>query len=244
MPSPYVVKVVILGETTVGKTSLLKCFVQEKPPPFKMPVTIGIDFKPKTVERLVNGKTEQVQAMVWDTAGQERFRALPPTMYKPDPVRKMDPVAFIVCYDITTRWTFDKGTEVQSAVEYWLDQVKQHAASNSVVCLVGNKLDLAENNPEDRAVTTEEGAEMAKKHGVNYFFETSAITGKNVEDMFLKVLDEVLDRIVKAEDPEEDPMPVIQPFSFQLGGPPSMEAPAAGGCWLLSWINGCPRRNR
>lgn len=68
---------------------------------------------------------------------------------------------------------------------------------------------------------------MAKKHGVNYFFETSAFTGKNVEDAFLKVLDEVLARIVKAE---EDPVDETATKSFRAGGPPTMEQPQAGGC--------------
>jgi len=230
MSAAYRVKVVILGESAVGKTSLLKYFVDGNAPPLGLPTTIGVDFKPKNVERLVNGKTEQVQVQLWDTAGQERFRTITPMMYKTTqaPNGKMNSMGLVVCYDITNRASFDESTtSSQPSVEYWLGQLKEHAASNSVSCLVGNKLDLAESNPEDRAVTTEEGAEMAKKHGVNYFFETSAFTGKNVEDAFLKVLDEVLARIVKAE---EDPVDETATKSFRAGGPPTMEQPQAGGC--------------
>jgi len=218
------VKVVILGDSAVGKTSLLKYFCEGKQPSPGMPTTIGVDFKLKTVERMVNGTMEKVQIQVWDTAGQEKFRTITPMMYKSTqgPNGKMNSMGIIVCYDLTNRATLDE------SVDFWVNQVREHAAENVVTCIVGNKKDLADGGARD--VPTEEGEALAKKHNVNFFHETSAYTGEAVEDMFLKIVDEVLVRIIKAEEAAdaEDARPSSAPITHESFKP--ADGPAKKPC--------------
>jgi len=216
MNAAYRVKLVILGDSAVGKTSLLKYFVEGKKPQIGLPTTIGVDFKIKHVERMINGSREQVQVQVWDTAGQERFRTITPMMYKSTqgPNGKMNSMGLIVCYDITQRNTYDE------SVDFWVAQLREHAADNVVTCLVGNKVDLAEQNPEQRSVPREEGEALAKTHKIDYFYETSAFTGEAVEEMFLKIVDEVLVRITRDEEEAlDEPAPATMTLHDGPSGP-------------------------
>jgi len=148
----------------------------------------------KKLERLVKGVSEQVQVQVWDTAGQERFRTITPMMYKSTqgPNGAMKPMGMLVCYDCCNRETFDKN------VEFWVNQFREHASDNVVTCLVGNKKDLADAG--QRQVQREEGEALAKSLRLDHFYETSAFSGDAVEEMFLRVVDEVLERIIHDED--------------------------------------------
>lgn len=186
----YRLKIAIVGESFVGKTSLLKNFIDgEKPSPQDIPATIGVDFFTKTLERDVNDTRKQVQVQLWDTAGHERFRTITPNFFR-------QAQGIIVCYDITDRKTYED-------VDFWLNELRTHAASDVVTCMAGNKLDLVEEKPEKRSVSTVEAEELAKRCSVDYFHETSAITGKNVEEMFLEIVDVVLARLMQAEEEEE-----------------------------------------
>lgn len=192
----YRVKIVIIGESSVGKTSLLNYFVTEKRPDPGTLTTIGVDFKSRRIDRTVNGDTQQVNVLVWDTAGQERFRTITPQMYRNTAGAdgKPTPMGIIVCYDITTKETFEN-------VEYWVSEYRQHSSGNVVSCLAGNKIDLA----EKRQVQREAGEELAQRLNMNYFYETSAYTGEHLEEMFLKVVDEVLLGMIRMEEGIEAP---------------------------------------
>mmetsp|Transcript_124413 Transcript_124413/g.387340 ORF Transcript_124413/g.387340 Transcript_124413/m.387340 type:complete len:205 (+) Transcript_124413:95-709(+) len=164
----HLVKLLLLGDSAVGKSSLLMRFCECK---FEsnFVLTIGVDFKWKQVER--NAKKLRLQ--VWDTAGQERFRTITPAYYRAA-------MGVVITYDICDRESFDH-------VEYWVQQLDQHGDAAVQRILVGNKSDLA----DLRKVAKEDGEALAAKFNMA-FFETSAKSGENVDNAFLKIADEVV----------------------------------------------------
>ena len=115
----------------------------------------------------VEGKT--VKAQIWDTAGQERYRAITSAYYR-------GAVGALLVYDITKRQTFDN-------VQRWLRELRDHADSNIVIMMAGNKSDLN----HLRAVSTEDAQSLAEKEGLS-FLETSALEAYNVEKAFQTIL--------------------------------------------------------
>mmetsp|Transcript_127770 Transcript_127770/g.331227 ORF Transcript_127770/g.331227 Transcript_127770/m.331227 type:complete len:202 (-) Transcript_127770:33-638(-) len=165
----HLVKLLLLGDSAVGKSSLLMRFCESRFDD-NFVLTIGVDFKWKQVDR--NGRKLKLQ--VWDTAGQERFRTITPAYYRAA-------MGVVITYDITDRKTFDH-------VEYWVQQLDQHGDAAVQKILVGNKSDLGESN---RKVSTEDGSSLASRFNMS-FFETSAKTGQSVDDAFLSIADQVV----------------------------------------------------
>lgn len=163
----YVFKIVLIGDSAVGKTQLLLRFVKNE---FKLDsvATIGVEFHTRTV--LMDHKT--VKAQIWDTAGQERHRAVTNAYYR-------GAVGAMLVYDITKHQSFDH-------VAKWLQELRVHADKNIVIMLLGNKSDLE----SLRAVSTEEAKQFAQKENL-FFMETSALEATNVEPAFLAVLSEI-----------------------------------------------------
>eukprot|EP00246_Nothoceros_aenigmaticus_P009970 TRINITY_DN261_c0_g1_i1.p1 TRINITY_DN261_c0_g1~~TRINITY_DN261_c0_g1_i1.p1 ORF type:complete len:221 (-),score=36.05 TRINITY_DN261_c0_g1_i1:1179-1841(-) len=169
----YVFKVVLIGDSAVGKSQLLTRFSRNE---FSLEskATIGVEFQTRTI--VVDHKT--IKAQIWDTAGQERYRAVTSAYYR-------GAVGAMLVYDITKRQSFDH-------VQRWLEELKAHADSNIVIMLVGNKSDLG----NLRAVTTEDAREYAEKERL-FFLETSALEATNVENAFYAVLTEIYSIISK-----------------------------------------------
>ncbi|CAG0923990.1 unnamed protein product [Notodromas monacha] len=164
--SPHVVsKVMLLGDSGVGKTCLLVQYKDGKFLAGNFIATVGIDFRNKEVE--VDGK--KVKLQIWDTAGQERFRSVTHAYYR-------DAQALLLLYDVTNRQSFFN-------VRSWLAEVKENARHNVVVVLIGNKCDVR----FQREVKTHEGEALAKEYNVP-FIETSAKTGHNVDFAFQAVV--------------------------------------------------------
>eukprot|EP00927_Polykrikos_kofoidii_P071140 TRINITY_DN67465_c0_g1_i1.p1 TRINITY_DN67465_c0_g1~~TRINITY_DN67465_c0_g1_i1.p1 ORF type:complete len:203 (-),score=39.84 TRINITY_DN67465_c0_g1_i1:235-843(-) len=171
MPPPeneLLVKLLLLGDSAVGKSSLLMRFCDDKFDS-NFVLTIGVDFKIKIVER----NNRKLKLQVWDTAGQERFRTLTPAYYKAA-------MGVVIAYDVTCRTTFEH-------VGFWTEQLEEHGDPSVQRILVGNKVDLVDH----RQVTTQEGAEFAAKFNMQ-FFETSAKEETCVEDAFLAIADLVV----------------------------------------------------
>mmetsp|Transcript_104983 Transcript_104983/g.338543 ORF Transcript_104983/g.338543 Transcript_104983/m.338543 type:complete len:214 (+) Transcript_104983:128-769(+) len=166
----HLVKLLLLGDSAVGKSSLLMRFCDCRFDS-NFVLTIGVDFKWKAVER--NGRKLRLQ--VWDTAGQERFRTITPAYYRAA-------MGVVITYDITDRASFDH-------VEYWVEQLNNHGADAVQRILVGNKSDLADEVL--RKVSEEEGKALARNFNMA-FYETSAKTGNNVDSAFLQIADEVV----------------------------------------------------
>nr|ABK22282.1 unknown [Picea sitchensis] len=169
----YVFKVVLIGDSAVGKSQILSRFARDE---FSLDskATIGVEFQTRTV--VIEHKS--VKAQIWDTAGQERYRAVTSAYYR-------GAVGAMLVYDITKRQTFDH-------VPRWLEELRNHADNNIVIMLVGNKCDL----DNLRAVPTEDAKEFAQKEGL-FFLETSAMEATNVETAFLTVLTEIFKIVSK-----------------------------------------------
>ncbi|KAE8289170.1 Ras-related protein Rab-11A Precursor [Larimichthys crocea] len=160
----YLFKVVLIGDSGVGKSNLLSRFTRNE---FNLESksTIGVEFATRSIQ--VEGKT--VKAQIWDTAGQERYRAITSAYYR-------GAVGALLVYDIAKHLTYENA-------ERWLKELQDHADSNIVIMLVGNKSDLR----HLRAVPTDEAKAMAEKHGLS-FLETSALDSSNVELAFQTIL--------------------------------------------------------
>jgi small GTP-binding protein len=161
-------KIILTGESGVGKTNLLSQFVRHNFSSHSK-TTIGVECATKTLQ--INGQT--VKAQIWDTAGQERFRAIVNTYYH-------GAHGVLVLYDITISASF-------ANVGHWLSEVDQLGERDCVKMLVGNKVDL----PDLRSVTTEDGRKLAEKEHL-LFFETSAKTAMNVEEAFTELITEIV----------------------------------------------------
>ncbi|XP_061573396.1 ras-related protein Rab-25-like [Cololabis saira] len=163
----FVFKVVLIGESGVGKSNLLSRFTKNE---FNHDsrTTIGVEFSTRTVQ--LSGFT--IKAQIWDTAGLERYRAITSAYYR-------GAVGALLVYDITKHLTYE-------GVERWLKELYDHADPHIVVMLVGNKTD----RESDRSVPMQEAKDFAEKKGV-LFLETSALASTNVEAAFNGVLEEI-----------------------------------------------------
>ena len=158
----YLLKYIIIGDSAVGKSNLLLRYAHEK---FNedYQATIGIEFGSKNIEI----DNEKYRIQIWDTAGQENFKSLTRAYYK-------NSVCAIIVYDITNKQSFNN-------INTWIDDCKNQSPKTIFFVLVGNKSDL-ENK---RQVNYNEGLKFAQENNI-LFFESSAKTGKNVEDIFYK----------------------------------------------------------
>ena len=157
----YLFKVLIIGNSGVGKSCLLLRFAEDMFSDNYIS-TIGVDFKIRKIE--LDGKSIKLQ--IWDTAGQERFRTITKSYYRGSN-------GIVVVYDITDRESFEQ-------VQHWMSEIDSHASADVCRLLVGNKSDLE----DKRAVKKEEGEALARQFGIP-FLETSAKESLNVENMFI-----------------------------------------------------------
>lgn len=171
----YLIKIVLIGDTGVGKTNLLSRFSRNQFNPDSKS-TIGVEFATKTLE--IDGKT--IKAQIWDTAGQERYRAITSAYYR-------GAIGALLLYDISASLTFN-------SLSCWLKELRENADSNMVVMLVGNKCDLT----ETRAVTEDEGVEFAKSKDL-MFIETSARDSTNVQEAFTQLINEIVSRLAASD---------------------------------------------
>ncbi|KAJ3254779.1 Ras- protein Rab-6B [Boothiomyces macroporosus] len=169
-------KTVLLGEISVGKTSLISRLMYDKFDD-SYQATIGIDHFIKT---MYLGDTT-IKLQLWDTAGQERFRSLIPTFIRNSRVA-------IVVYDITNRSSFTK-------VNSWVRDVRNECGEDIKVVIIGNKVDM----DSSRKVWPEEGEELATKLNA-IFMETSAKTGSNVQAMFKKIVMDLYEQKVPVKE--------------------------------------------
>ncbi len=157
----HLIKVLMVGESGVGKTCIIKRFIMNK---FSLThlSTIAIDFKMKVVE--VEG--QKLKFQIWDTAGQERFHTLTAGFFKGSD-------GVLVNYSVTERKSFEN-------VNKWMSQISSLAPADVKVILIANKIDLE----EEREISTEEGEAMAEKFNAK-FYEVSAKSGENIKEVFV-----------------------------------------------------------
>ena len=165
------IKLMQIGDQAVGKTALLVRFADGDFSDVLLP-TIGIDFKIKTI----NLKGKAVKLQIWDTAGQERFRTITQAYYR-------GAMGILLIYDVTNSKSW-------SNVRNWVRNIEGNAPQTVNKVLVGNKCDLS----NMRQVSTQQGEQLAREYGMT-FMETSARTGENVQEAFLLLASDVVNRL-------------------------------------------------
>lgn len=178
----YLFKTVLIGDSGVGKSNLLSRFTRNE---FYLESksTIGVEFATRSIE--VEGKT--IKAQIWDTAGQERYRAITSAYYR-------GAVGALLVYDITKQVTFEH-------VETWLKELRDHADSNIVIMLVGNKSDLQ----HLRAVQVDAAKEYCEREKLS-FIETSALEATNVETAFQQILTQIYTIVSRKQLQQDETM--------------------------------------
>lgn len=167
----YQFKVILLGDIAVGKTSILKRFIDdcfEK----EYYCTVGVEFKMKSIR--VNDK-ETACLQIWDTCGEEKYRTITRQYYR-------ETQGALLVFDLSNRISFEK-------INDWLNDLKENGPRDVTVTLVGNKCDL-----EAKEIEIEEIKTILKAHPKLEYFETSALTGKNIIEIFKNLTDRIIRR--------------------------------------------------
>ena len=167
----YAFKFILVGDTGVGKTSIISRFITGEFSP-DHEFTIGVEFGAKTIS--VNNRVIKLQ--IWDTAGQEQFRAVTRSYYRSS-------AAALVIFDTTRKETF-------RSVARWVEDVRNNSNKDVVLVLIGNKVDLV----QERMVSRNEAAKLSQDFGMLYL-QTSALRQDNVERAFVWPAGNILDRI-------------------------------------------------
>ncbi|KAG0768280.1 hypothetical protein G6F57_002479 [Rhizopus arrhizus] len=160
----YTLKLVLLGDSSVGKSSLVLRYVKDQFDEYRES-TIGAAFLSKTIKYDEN---TTIKFDIWDTAGQERYKSLTPIYYR-------NANCAVIVYDVTQLSSLERAKS-------WIDELQRQGESNTVIALVGNKCDL-DSSPVIDSNTTKEYAE---ENGF-VFIETSAKTGHNVNELFTEI---------------------------------------------------------
>lgn len=176
----YLFKIILVGDTAVGKSCLLTRFVDPREEMLGThDATIGVEF----MSKVLTVDDKKIKLEIWDTAGQEAYQSITRSYFR-------GAHGAIICYDITRKETFDK------AVDKWLNDITECAQPNVVIALAGNKCDL----DEKRIVQPNDGNDAAAKRGKEkdkeiIFRETSAKEGTNVEEIFEDLVRKIYDQV-------------------------------------------------
>lgn len=191
-PKTLTFKLVLLGDSAVGKSSLVLRFVKKQFFEFQES-TIGASFLTQTVAL----PDCIVKFEIWDTAGQERYNSLTPMYYR-------GAAAAVVVYDITSRQSFVRAKS-------WVKELQKQGNTTVLICLVGNKMDLS----DQRQVDTEEAKNYADDNGI-LFTESSAKTNLGVDQIFRTIAQ----KLPKSTPPPRPPNNIVLDHDLQNAGEP------------------------
>jgi Ras-related protein Rab-18 len=189
----YNFKILLIGDSGVGKTSILSSFVNGT---FEegLKSTVGVDLRVKMVQ--VND--QDVRCILWDTAGQERFRTLTSAYYR-------GAQGVVLTYDMTSRSSF---IDLKS----WIKEMDQYLTTDPVTIIVANKVD----RKDERTVSTSEGMAFAREQGTMYI-ETSAKTQQGIQQAFEELLQKIIELPQLCYDITEKTTINVQPESTTDG---------------------------
>ena len=177
MSNEFITKILTLGDTTVGKTSIILRFTKENYTQNRL-ATIGVDFKSKIMQI----ENNRVKVLIWDTAGQERFKNIASQYYNGGD-------GAILVFDITNKNSFER-------ISYWLNELNQKKDLNEMaLVLIGNKKDLNQN----REISFEQADLFAKENNIKYF-ETSAEENIGIDEVMNYIVSECINIIKKRNE--------------------------------------------
>ncbi len=158
-------KVIVVGDPSIGKTSLIRKFVQDQFEVDYIP-TVGVNISKQPIEIMVGNKKIKINLMIWDLAGQGQFYMLHKVYYN-------GANGIILAFDLTRTYTFTN-------VKNWHAELMKFGLSSKPMMLVGNKADLK----KEIKVSDAHIEHMKQQLGIAEYVETSALDGKNVQNMF------------------------------------------------------------
>ena len=172
----FKLKIVVVGDSGVGKTNLIRRFIQDD---FQSnsKATVGVEFFSKSFK--INDNVFKIE--IWDTAGQERYKSITAAYYK-------GAKGGLVVYDVTSKTSFDN-------VDNWVSEIKEKASTDMKTMMIGNKIDLK----DERTVSTEEALDKAKLLELP-LMEASALDSTNVKQAFYDLLKEMYKEVKKTID--------------------------------------------
>ena len=169
----FIFKLVLIGDSGVGKTNILSRYLTNQFSASTQP-TVGVEFGSKIIKK----GEKLIKLQIWDTAGQERYKSITSAYYKGAKG------AFVV-YDISRKSTFDN-------VDKWINELKNNGSEDVFILLVGNKSDLN----DQREISEEEVKKKAEVYNIA-FCETSALKGNNIEFAFESLIDKITEKLEK-----------------------------------------------
>lgn len=176
----FIFKILLLGDSSVGKTCFLKRFIDGTFQEVYMS-TISLDYKIK----LINVDDLKIKIQLWDIPVQNRFMSITKNYFK-------GTNGIILIYDVTNRNTFEN-------IKTWMEQIEESKTEDLIIYLVGNKIDEEEN----RKIKEEEGKETGTKYKLR-FFEASAKNNKGIEELFIELVKEIINKRNNEKNEEEN----------------------------------------
>ena len=167
---PPLYKILLLGDSTVGKTCFLLRYTDDTFLDLHM-ATIGLDYRLKT---MILDDHRIVKVQLWDTAGQDKFRAITRNYYK-------GARGIILIYDVTNIKSFEN-------IKKWINEIKEEISEKVTIVLIGNKID----NEGERKISKDQGEKLANEYGVT-FFETSAKTGQGINESVFYLVQKIVE---------------------------------------------------
>ena len=198
-------KIIIIGDSNVGKSNILSRYTKDQ---FQgnSKATVGVELGTKFVK--IEGVGAKLQ--IWDTAGQERYRSLTSSYYK-------GCHGCFIVYDITNEASFH-------SISTWYEQAVKEAGKDISIILVGNKCDLE----NERKVSKEQGEEKAKTMNAS-FFETSALSKVNIDDIFNEIVNNIFQRTKGQKNDDDDDIEIINENEKAINLTPQ-QTPEKKGC--------------
>ncbi|EWS72497.1 small guanosine triphosphatase family Ras family protein (macronuclear) [Tetrahymena thermophila SB210] len=168
----FLFKIVLIGDSGVGKSCLISRFTKDQFSMEQQP-TIGVEFSTKTIK--ISDKI--IKAQIWDTAGQERYRAITSAYYR-------GAAGALIVFDITKQTSFEN-------LAKWYKELQEHSDVQIVTMLIGNKCDLA----DQRNISKDAASKFAQEYDMAYL-ETSALHSTNVEQAFHQIIKYIYDSTI------------------------------------------------
>ena len=163
-----VLKLLLLGDSSVGKTSILLKYISNKFDESSIS-TVGVDY----MDKIIDYNKFKIKLQIWDTSGEEKFRTITKNFY-----RNAD--GLLVVFDLTKKESYDH-------IRSWINEAKENNDKLKTI-LIGNKLDLK----DERMVTIDVAKQFAEKNNLKYI-ETSAKDGTNINESFQAIIDLLFD---------------------------------------------------